>query len=171
MKITAIEPEDLELVYAVENDPSNWCVSNVSVPYSRYALRDYLINNSHDIYADGQVRFAIKTTPDDGICTTETSVGLIDLFNFKPLHQRAEIGYAILRQYQSHGLATEAVRRIITYARLTLHLHTLYAIVPHDNPASMAVLQKCHFTPAAQLKDWVRRDDKWVDAVIMTLTL
>ena len=32
------EPEDLELMYAMENDTALWSVGNTTLPYSRYNL-------------------------------------------------------------------------------------------------------------------------------------
>ena len=40
--LRAMEPEDLELLYQIENNPALWKVGVTNVPYSRYQLRDYL---------------------------------------------------------------------------------------------------------------------------------
>ena len=55
MKLRAVEPEDLDLLYQIENDQSLWLVGATNVPYSRYTLHDYIANSSDDIYADSQV--------------------------------------------------------------------------------------------------------------------
>jgi diamine N-acetyltransferase len=34
--LRALEPNDLEFVYAIENDQSIWAVSNTHTPYSRF---------------------------------------------------------------------------------------------------------------------------------------
>ena len=33
--LRAMEPEDLEVMYRMENDPKSWDVTNFSVPYSK----------------------------------------------------------------------------------------------------------------------------------------
>ena len=38
VKLRAIEPEDLDILYGIENDMSLWNDSITSVPYSRYML-------------------------------------------------------------------------------------------------------------------------------------
>ena len=38
VRLRAMEPEDLEIMYAMENDPQTWDVTNFSVPYSKYVL-------------------------------------------------------------------------------------------------------------------------------------
>ena len=40
--LRAIEPEDLDLLYRIENDVKLWNVGITNVPYSRYALHDYV---------------------------------------------------------------------------------------------------------------------------------
>jgi hypothetical protein len=40
--LRALEPNDLEFVYAIENDQSIWAVSNTHTPYSRFLVKQYL---------------------------------------------------------------------------------------------------------------------------------
>ena len=47
--LRALEPNDLEFVYAMENDESIWEVSNTQTPYSRFLVRQYLENAQQDI--------------------------------------------------------------------------------------------------------------------------
>ena len=57
--LRAMEPEDLEVLYQMENDPSTWDVSNFSVPYSKYVLKQYIENSQCDMFADKQLRLMI----------------------------------------------------------------------------------------------------------------
>ena len=49
IKLRAIEPEDLDLLYHIENDVELWNVGTSNVPYSRYLLHDYVANAKNDI--------------------------------------------------------------------------------------------------------------------------
>ena len=62
IRLRAMEPEDLDWLYKIENDTTLWNVGATNVPYSRYALHDYIANAANDIYIDKQVRLII----DDG---------------------------------------------------------------------------------------------------------
>ena len=93
MRLRAIEPEDLDLLYQIENDQSLWQVGTTNVPYSRYTLHDYIANSSDDIYADRQVRLMVEN--DEG-----ETVGIVDLVQFSPQHQRAEVGIVILNAHR-----------------------------------------------------------------------
>lgn len=42
VRLRALEPEDLELLYRWENDPELWEVGNTLAPYSRYILKEYI---------------------------------------------------------------------------------------------------------------------------------
>ena len=60
IKLRAIEPEDLDLLYRIENDVRLWNVGNTNVPYSRYTLHEYVANATDDIYVDRQVRMMVE---------------------------------------------------------------------------------------------------------------
>ena len=51
-----VEPEDLDFIYRMENDPAHWAMTDFTVPYSRYALRRYLADSRNDLFADRQLR-------------------------------------------------------------------------------------------------------------------
>jgi len=48
--LRALEPEDLEFVYKLENDERVWEVSNTQTPYSKFLIKQYLENAHLDIY-------------------------------------------------------------------------------------------------------------------------
>jgi diamine N-acetyltransferase len=77
ISLRAMEPEDLDLLYKIENDMEMWNISTANVPYSRYTLHDYIAQSAGDIFTDRQVRLIIEK--DD-----TTPVGLVDLVNFDP---------------------------------------------------------------------------------------
>ena len=54
--LRAMGPEDLDVLYQVENDRELWNVGVTNVPYSRQALQHFIANTTYDIYTDKQVR-------------------------------------------------------------------------------------------------------------------
>ena len=40
--LRALEPEDLDFIYTIENDQNLWELSNTQTPYSRYLIKQYL---------------------------------------------------------------------------------------------------------------------------------
>src|SRR6476620_12710418 len=108
--LRALEPNDLEFVYAVENDEAIWNVSNTQTPYSRFLIRQYLENAHQDIYEAKQLRLAI--CKNDGF----EAVGLIDLFDFDPRNQRAGIGIVIKNQeHRNLGIGKESLELLVNF--------------------------------------------------------
>ncbi len=62
---------------------------------------------------------------------------------WRPEHGKAEIAYAISRQYWNQGLVTEAVGACISYGFDVLKLNRIEARCMPDNIASERVMQKC----------------------------
>ena len=95
--LRALEPEDLDVLYSIENDIELWNVGYTTVPYSRYLLHDYIANSTCDIYADKQLRL-LAVTKDGG-----DVVGIVDITDYNPQHNRAELGLVVRRQYRNMG--------------------------------------------------------------------
>jgi len=155
-----MEPEDLELLYQVENDREVWDVGVTNVPYSRYVLRDYIAKSSGDIYTDRQVRLMVEDT--DG-----QTVGIVDLLNFDPANRRAELGVLIRKELRHQGYAMAALKELLAYARKTLHLHQVYAFVSKDNEYSLRLFRRLGFEESGQLQHWLFDGSDYRDAVIM----
>jgi len=158
--LRALEPEDLDLLYQIENNREMWQVSNTNVPYSRYVLHDYLARTTGDIYTDKQVRLVIDNAE-------ETTVGLIDLQDFSPQHLRAEVGIVILQQYRHQGYALAALSALLDYARDVLRLHQLYAYVDSDNHASCQLFDEAGFKERTILHDWLLTPEGYHDACLL----
>lgn len=158
-KLRPLEPQDIELLYTIENDRDMWNVGNTNVPYSRYDLENYILTQQHDIYADKQLRLVISVD--------DRPVGLVDLFNFSPAHHRAELGLAILRSEQGKGYAAEALRQMNDYAANVLHLHQLYCIVAEDNVASITMLRGAGYADETSLKDWIFTGKGYTGAIAL----
>ena len=120
--LRAIEPEDLDMLYRIENDVKLWNVGITNVPYSRYALHDYVANASGDIYADHQVRLIVENGQ-------KQVVGIADIVDFDPGNRRAEIGLVIEQPFRGQGYGLSAMKELQRYALEVLHLHQLYAII------------------------------------------
>ena len=58
--LRALEPEDLPLLYTIENDPEMWDVGATATPYSRHALRHHIQAMGADITESGELRFVIE---------------------------------------------------------------------------------------------------------------
>lgn len=162
--IRALEPNDLEFIYAVENDQSIWEVSNTNTPYSRFLVKRYLENAQQDIYEAKQLRLAICQDRDF------PALGLIDLFDFDPKNNRAGVGIVIQKeQHRNHKIGSEALELLIHYAFYSLNLHQLYANISVENKASITLFTKFGFQKIGVKKDWVFVNGVYKDEAIFQL--
>lgn len=147
--LRALEPEDLDFIYEVENDELVWKVSNTQTPYSRFLIRQYLENAHQDIYEAKQLRLVICQNRDF------QAVGLIDLFEFDPRNNRAGIGILIRKQeHRNNGIGTEALGLLIQYAFKQLNLHQLYANIDTENVVSSTLFTNFGFQKIGIKKQW-----------------
>lgn len=162
--IRALEPNDLEFVYAIENDQSIWEVSNTQTPYSRFLVKQYLENAHQDIYEAKQLRLAICQNKDF------PAIGLIDLFDFDPKNNRAGVGIVIQdNEFRNQNIGSEALDLLIQYAFYHLNLHQLYANISTENVASIALFAKFGFQKIGTKKDWILINGIYKDEAIYQL--
>ena len=161
LHLRAMEPEDLEIMYAMENDPRTWDVTNFNVPYSKFVLRQYIENSQCDMFADRQLRMMIERREDAAV------VGTIDITDFAPLHSRGEVGIAVLKEYQGNGYAKEALKLLCDYAFGFLFLRQLTAHVATDNEVSVQLFKSCGFSECGLLKEWWCVGGKFKDVVLL----
>lgn len=159
INLRAMEMEDLDFLYEVENDRSLWGVGCTNVPYSRQMLIDYITSASADIYSDKQVRLIAEDEE-------HQTVGIVDLVNFDPRHQRAELGLVIRQESRGKGYAREAILQVLAYAKQILHLHQVYAVVSIQNEKAAKMLQATGFECGKTLKEWLFDGENYVDAYI-----
>ncbi|WP_022822175.1 GNAT family N-acetyltransferase [Hymenobacter norwichensis] len=157
--LRALEAEDLEFLYVLENNDALWTISDNVVPISRYTLRQYLDNAAADLQEVRQLRLVICANDD------KRAVGTVDLFDYQAHHQRAGVGIALLPTKRKRGYAQAALRLMTAYARTTLHLHQLYCTIADDNVPSLRLFEKVGFVAVGVRKHWLRRTNGWQDVV------
>jgi len=165
--LRALEPDDLEFLFRLENDPELWAVSDVlPAPISRHALREYLRHAAASLSEAGQMRLIISLEDD-------LPVGTLDLFDYSALHQRAGVGITVLQSARRQGYAQHALGQLIDYAQHALHLHQLYCTVAADNRASISLFKKAGFRQIGVRHDWLRTNTPlgWKNAAEMQLIL
>lgn len=161
--LRAVEPEDLEVLYTMENDPQLWDVSNFTVPYSRFAVRQYIENTQCDMFADQQLRLMIVHR-ELGVV-----LGTLDISEFVPLHGHGEVGVAIRSEYQGQGFAAEALQLLCDYALGFLRMKQLTVHIASDNIRSIRLFSSCGFVECGCLKQWWRVGDAYQDVLLMQL--
>ena len=161
--LRALEPEDLNFLYQIENDMSLWHLSNTQQAFSADLLKRYIAEADRDIYEAKQYRFTIE------IVDNQQIVGFVDLFDFDPKNRRAGIGIIIHREQQGKGYGTEALQEVIRYAFNILYLHQLYANISAGNLTSLQLFEKQGFVLSGNKKEWNFDGKQYEDELLYQL--
>lgn len=146
--LRALEPEDLEFVYDVENDESVWEISNTQTPYSKFLIKQYLENAHKDVFEVKQLRLMVSSYAHEPL-------GMIDIFDFDFKNKRAGIGILIKDvKNRDRGYGREAMQLLINYSFTHLGLHQLYCNISEDNHASIKLFTNLGFVNVGLKKDW-----------------
>ncbi|MCB0402340.1 MAG: GNAT family N-acetyltransferase [Flavobacteriales bacterium] len=131
-------PRDVDVLLAWENDPGNWGVSQTTQPFTKEEIETF-IEEPQEIDHRGQLRLMIVLQPG------EVPVGCVDLFEYDAENQRAGVGILIDKAYRKQGLATKALRVLISMCRNELHIVHLFCHIQNDNLPSIRLFEKCGF--------------------------
>jgi len=161
ISLRAPEPEDLDLLYIWENEPSIWQVSGTLTPFSRYILKQYLEHAGKDIYEVKQLRLMIQ------LKNNHRPVGAVDLFDFDPHHRRAGMGILIAEPSdRRQGYAREALETMISYCFEVLNLHQVFCNISAENSASIKLFEEAGFEECGRKKDWLFDGSKYEDELL-----
>jgi diamine N-acetyltransferase len=164
LRLRAPEPDDLPLLYTLENDAEVWPEGCATGPYSRHQLEEYVLTATNDLYTDGQLRLMMVDT-----ARGDEVVGMIDLIDFQPRHSRAEVGVVVMPAYRKKRWASRALRLLTHHCFSYLGIHQLYAYIAVDNTPCRALFSACGFRECANLHQWVRANHGFKDVVMVQM--
>lgn len=161
LRLRALEPEDLNMLYAWENDTELWKYGSSIAPFSRYILKQYIADSAQDILQNKQLRLMIE------LKERGKAVGTVDLYDIDVFHQRAGVGILIDKKHRGEGLALQSLGLLEKYAFNFLPLRQLYAHIPEKNTQSVELFQKAGYVHTCILKDWLRKDLSFENVFVM----
>ena len=103
-------PKISTFLYQWENDSSLWVHGCTLAPFSKFTLREYIQNSCYDIYQTRQLRMMIT------LKKTNETIGMVDLFEIDPHHERGAVGILIAPDHQRKGFGNEALQLMCSYA-------------------------------------------------------
>ena len=139
IRLRAVEPGDVDLMYEWENDCDIWPVSGTTEPFSRHQLERFVERHQDivGVLCAGQLRLIIETL------LSSKPVGAIDLFEYDPIHRRAGIGILIYEQSdRGRGYASDAVE-------------------------TLCLFRSAGFTAIGVKRDWLWRPNGYHDEVML----
>lgn len=152
--LRALEPKDIDNIYAWENDVEQWAVGINNRFISKYDIENYILTAQiQDAFTSQQIRFIIDVKEKEKIF----SVGCVDVFDIDVKNLRASIGIYITPDCRKRGYALKAISLIENYTKKILCFNQLYALVGQNNTNSIKLFEKASFILVATLPQWLRR--------------
>ena len=141
LTLRPLHPKDAEAMHRLVND---WEVTRtlaeIPYPYQRSLADEWIASTAAEL-ADGTA-YHLAITGKEG--RKETLVGVIGL-RLNTARRTGRLGYWVGRAYWKHGVATEAAKRLTSWAFANLPLDLIAAEVTEANDASCKVLRRVGF--------------------------
>ena len=150
IRLRAVEPEDLDRLYAWENNTRLWDVGNTRNPYSRFVLKQYIVDSDKDIYESKQLRLMMVSAQ------TGETVGTVDLFDFDIHNSRIALGLFVDAAYQGKGYAKQSLHLVEEYVFGYLKINQLYCHIAENNTPSIRLFEQENYYKNGLLKDWIK---------------
>jgi len=163
IRLRALEPEDLDFLYGLENNASDWDSTNTKSPYSKFELKNYIASSPKDIYDKGMLKLIIERISDGAL------VGIIDLFDFDFHNSRMEVGIIVDTRYRHCGYGYQALKIVEEYSFKFLKVNQIYSRIPATNRASELLFLKAGYKKTALLPQWIKGEESWIDLIVMQL--
>ena len=160
LMLRALEPTDLDALYCWENDVDLWNTSATITPFSRKQLWDYIENYDGDIFRTRQLRLMIEEI------SSKEVIGTIDLYDFDPINNRANVGILIAKNYQGKGYGKMALDILEDYCREYISLNQLVAVVATDNTLSLSLFRSLGYKEVGVMESWLKRGVQFCDAIL-----
>ena len=157
--LRALELEDLEFLFEIENDRKLWKISYTTLPFSKYHLKKYIKESNRDIFSEKQFRFVISLE-------NKFPIGLIDLFDFDPVNHRAGIGIVIKDTHRNNGYGLESIKLIENFSIKNLQIHQLYVNIGIDNKISLDLFKNLGYLEIGIKKEWNYFEGQYTDEVM-----
>lgn len=150
-------PNDARAVFAYASDPE----------VTRYVLWEAhrSIEDSRAVVELVVSRYESGGEPEWGIVYKGdySFVGTCGIVSWEPEHARAELGYALSREYRGRGLMPEAVRAMISFGFGRMGLNRIEARCIAENSASARVMQKAGMSYEGTLRQRERIKGEYRD--------
>ncbi len=96
-------------------------------------------------------------------------IGYGGLFDISAEHDRAEIGYGLIKKYWGKGYMSEIICEILRFGNSIAEFHKIYGIVIPGNEVSIRLLEKNGFIKEAHLRDHSYARGQYFDEIIYSL--
>ena len=142
-----ISPADRDAFYAIYSHPEVMRYWSTPPLVDREAAANLIKKIQEDWQRRAILKWGIARRTDNQL------IGSVTLFNLDFTHRRAEIGYALGRDFWGQGYMNETLMALLGYAFEVLDLHRIEADVDPRNAASIRTLERLGFQREGYLRE------------------
>lgn len=163
LRLRWLEDADVPALFGVYSN------DEVMKYWSRPPMRE--LAEAEALLAEIRSFYASRSLAQWGIALHDTDeiIGTTTLFRIDCNHQRAEIGWALGREYWGHGYAREGVSRLLDYVFGPLELARLEADIDPDNARSLRLAEGLGFVREGLARERWRVGNGVADGVLLGL--
>jgi ribosomal-protein-alanine N-acetyltransferase len=100
---------------------------------------------------------------------SDEAIGYMSLWKIDHANHRAELGYALKKEYWKKGIALEAAKKVIDFGFNELKVHSIMANINPKNSASEVLLSRLGFIKEAHFREDFYFKGKFLDSAIFSL--
>ena len=153
----------IQSIYQYLNDKRITATYPVSIPFTRVDLERYYEREIEGRKHGERFAFAIEIK--------HRFMGVCALYNVNQLAASAKLYYWVGVEFWNGGIGSNAIKKLIHYARHTLRLNELECGVLERNKASLRILEKNGFSLACELTNEGQYHDKFLGETFVEMKL
>lgn len=162
--LRSLKATDASSIHRHANDRQVFRYTTLPYPYTIKDARDFIKSTVENLEEQSSYEFGISLKEDDEI------VGMIGLKKVNRENKlSAELGYWLGKKYWRQGITREAVGLMLDFAFNDINLHKVYAKVMKPNIASFNLLKKFGFQEEGLMREYEKRNNRWMDVYYMGL--
>ena len=166
VRLRKYEDKDVSDILEYSSDADFWLARNLDWEVSEEGVKKYWeAQRDIDPCKDPKwLDLVIELKKEDKVIG-HVGIGIIKT----GVHRQGIIGWLLGRKYQGQGLATEAVRALVTAAFEQLGLHRIFARTGKDNERSWRLMERLGMRREAHFRESHVVNDKYGDEFIYAI--
>ena len=166
VRLRKYEDKDVSDILEYSSDADFWLARNLDWEVSEEGVKKYWeAQRDIDACKDSKWLDLVIELKAEGKVIVHVGIGIIKTGE----HRQGIIGWLLGRKYQGQGLATEAVRSLVTAAFEQLGLHRIFARTGKDNERSWRLMERLGMRQEAHFRESHLVNGKWRDEVIYAI--
>jgi ribosomal-protein-alanine N-acetyltransferase len=163
IKFRRLRKSDAENIQAILKDKDFHRLVGIPHPYTLRDALAFIIRAHRGRLRGTDLIYAITEKDNDKV------IGRIGLHGLKSVHNRAEIGYWLAKEYWGQGIIGEAIRMMLKIGFKDLKLRRIHAYTFVYNEASIRALNKLGFTNEGLYRKFYKLRNRYLDCYCLSI--